>query len=170
MSMTGKEARKLARNKIAELKRLSDELSEIMKELPIPTPEEFEAMRQGKKPWTEEAHVAAVIRNADFYIEEAATTITDYVGRNAQWLNLIWKKAERPAPPFERSLRYLVAARSGQTIPPSEAEVYFYDPSARGRAVLRMFLDLLMETCGQFIRRLATVDGVETTGDSKASR
>ena len=164
--MTGKEARKQAKRKIAELRHLSKELSEILEELPIPTPEEFEAMRRGEMPWTEEAHVAAVIRNADFFVDEAVTTIADYAGRNTEWLNLIWRKGERPALSFERSLRYLVIARSGQVIPPSEAEVCYYDPLTQGPAEQSTFLDVHMKACWQFICwRLTSVDREKTIGE-----
>jgi len=168
--MTGKEARRQAGKKIAELKRLSDELSGIIKELPIPTPEEFEAMRRGEKPWTEEAHVAAVIRQAHFFLEEARTTIIDHSGRTFQWLVLLRKRGQRPAPPLERSLRYLVAAKADQPIAPSRAEVYFYEPSARWWAVFRMFLEVAMKVCGQLIGHLGAEDWEEPAGDPEESR
>src|SRR5437868_655502 len=116
--MTGKEARKQAKAKLADLKRVSDDLSVILDELPIPTPEEFESMRRGESPWSEEAHIAAVIRNADFYVDEARVTIRDYAG------NAFRKRSPMPPPALERSLRYLVQARSGTSIIPSEAEVF----------------------------------------------
>jgi hypothetical protein len=60
--------------------------------------------------------------------------------------------------PLERSLRYLVEARSDVKIEPSEAEIYYFDPFARGRAVARLFLEVLVKTCAGFPRRLAGVE------------
>ena len=166
MPVTGKEARKQARAKMADLKRLSDELTAILHELPIPTPEEFEVMRRGEKPWTEEAHIAAVIRNADFYVDEARKIINDNAGRNMRWLKTAWKGGGVLTPSLERSLRYLVQGRSGQQIPPSNAEAYhYYDLSSRGRAVLVMFLDVLINFCQQLLRCLATGEWEKETGD-----
>jgi GNAT superfamily N-acetyltransferase len=159
MPITGKEARKEAGKKVAELRRLSDELTAIMDELPLPTPEEFESIRRGETAWTEEAHIAAVIRNADFYTEEAATVLTDYGGTSAASLLRLWKKGERPGFPLERSLRYLVQARAGVKIEPSETETYYFDPSARGRGVARMFLELLLKMCADFLRRFGGMEG-----------
>lgn len=161
--MTGKEARKQARAKLVNLKRMSDELSVILEELPIPTPEEFGSMRRGESPWSEEAYIAAVIRNADFYIDEARVVIHDYAGIAFR------KRSATPNPALERSLRYLVQARSGTSILPSEAEMFYYDPSSRGLAVLRIFLTILTKSCGQFLRHLATVEGGEETDDLQES-
>ncbi len=145
MPMTGKEARKQAVRKIADLTRLSDELAAILDELPIPAPDAFDAMRHGTLPWSEEAYIAAVIRNADYHLDEAGTTIRDYSSESTtSSLKGLWKRGMVPAPPLERSLRYLVEARSGQAIPPSEAEEVYYDPVVRDRAVLKMLLSLLL--------------------------
>ncbi|HEX3531834.1 MAG TPA: hypothetical protein VH988_32650 [Thermoanaerobaculia bacterium] len=145
--MTGKEARKQATRKIADLTRLSDELSAILDELPIPAPDAFDAMRRGTIPWSEEAYIAAVIRNADYYVDEASATIHDYSESTTSSLKGLWKWGAVPAPPLERSLRYLVEARSGQAIPPSEAEEVYYDPASRAQAVLKMLLGILLNVC-----------------------
>jgi hypothetical protein len=143
--MTGKEARRQAGKKIAELRRLSDELTALMDEVPLPTPEEFELMRRGEIAWSEEAHIAAVIRNADFYVEEAATVLTNYGGTNVAALLRLWKKGKRPGFPLERSLRYLVQARADVKIEPSEPETYYFDPSARERVVVQMLFALVLK-------------------------
>jgi len=149
MPITGKEARRRAGNHLADLERVSDELTAILEELPIPTPEEFEGMRQGTRAWSDEAYLAAVLRNADFYVGEAGVMIQEHTGKNPLRLKPLGKKGGAVlTPALERSLRYLVQARSGKEIPPSEAEVCFYDPFARGRAAPRLFLDVVVKFCG----------------------
>jgi hypothetical protein len=147
------------------LAQVSDELTGILDQLPIPTPEEFEEMRRGTRAWSDEAYVAAIIRNADFYVDEARVMIEAHAGKNPQRLKPLGKGGAVLTPAVERSLRYLVQARSGKEIPPSEAEVCFYDPSARGRAVLRLFLDVAMKFCGLVLGSLGTEEGQEETGD-----
>jgi hypothetical protein len=142
--MTGKEARKQAIRKIADLTRLSDELDAILEELPIPAPDTFDAMRRGTIPWSEEAYIAAVIRNADYHVDEAGATIHDYSECTPASLKRLWKRGAVPAAPLERSLRYLVEARSGQAIPPSETEEVYYDSVVRDRAVLKTLLGILL--------------------------
>jgi hypothetical protein len=167
MPITGKEARRRAGNHLADLERVSDELTAILEELPIPTPEEFEGMRRGTRAWSDESYIAAVLRNADYYVGEAGVMIQENTGKNPQRLKPLGKKGGAVlTPALERSLRYLVQTRSGKEISPSEAEVCFYDPSARGRAVLRLFLDVLMKFCVQLLRFLGTEEWQET-GDEK---
>jgi len=169
MPITGKEARKRAGRHLADLERVSDELTAILEELPIPTPEEFEGMRQGTRPWSDEAYIAAVLRNADFYVDEAAVTIHDHTGKSPLRLKPLGQKGGAVlTPALERSLRYLVQARSGKQIPPSEAEVCFYDPSARGRAVLRLFLDVAMKFCGLVLSFLGPEEWQER-GDKEST-
>jgi len=144
MPMTGKEARKQAARKVADLTSLSNELAAILDELPIPAPDAFDAMRCGTIPWSEEAYIAAVIRNADYHVDEAGATLHDYSDCTTSSLKSLWKRGMVPAAPLERSLRYLVEARSGEKIPPSEAEEIYYDPEVRDRAVLKMLLSLLL--------------------------
>jgi len=149
MTISGKEARKRAGRHLADLERVSDELTAILEELPIPTPEEFEGMRQGTRVWSDEAYLAAVLRNADFHVDEARVLIQDHTGKAPLRLKPLGQKGGAVlTPALERSLRYLVQARSGKQIPPSEAEVCYYDPSARGREALRLFLDVAMKFCG----------------------
>lgn len=170
MPITGKEARKRAGRHLGDLDRVSDELTAILEELPIPTPEEFEGMRRGTRGWSDEAYIAAVLRNADFYVGEARVMIQDHSGRNPQRLKPPGKKGGAVlTPALERSLRYLVQTRSGKEIPPSEAEVCFYDPSARGRAVLRLFLDVAMKFCGLVLGFLGTEEWQET-GNEKGTK
>jgi hypothetical protein len=149
MAISGKEARKRAGRHLADLEQVSDELTAILEALPIPTPEEFEGMRKGARAWSDEAYLAAVLRNADLYVDKARVLIQDHTGKAPLRLKPLGQKGGAfLTPALERSLRYLVQARSGKQIPPSEAEVYFYDPSARGREVLRLFLDVAMKFCG----------------------
>jgi len=161
MTITGKEARKRAGRHLSDLEQVSDELTGILDQLPIPTPEEFEEMRRGTRAWSDEAYVAAIIRNADFYVDEARVMIEAHAGKNPQRLKPLGEEGAVLTPAVERSLRYLVQARSGKEIPPSEAEVCFYDPSARGRAVLRLFLDVAMKFCGLVLGSLGTEEGQE---------
>jgi hypothetical protein len=144
------------------LEQVSNDLTGILDQLPIPKPEEFEEMRQGTRAWSDEAYVAAVIRNADFYVDEARVMIEAHTGKNPLRLKPLGKGGTVLTPAVERSLRYLVQARSGQEIPPSEAEVCFYDPSARGRTALRLFLDVAMKFCGLVLGSLGTEEGQVT--------
>jgi|GEM_PF-2823023 len=163
MPITGKEARKRAGRHLDDLERVSDELTAILDQLPIPTPTEFEGMRRGTKACGDEAYLAAVLRNADFYVDEARVMIQDHTGKNPQRLKPPGKKGGAVlTPALERSLRYLVQARSGKQIPPSEAEVCFYEPAARGRAALRLSLDVLMKFCVQLLGLLGTEEWQET--------
>lgn len=167
MPITGKEARRRAGRHLADLERVSDELTAILEELPIPTPEEFEGMRRGTRAWSDEAYIAAVLRNADFYISEAGVMIHDHTGKNPLRLKPLGKQGGAVlTPALERSLRYLVQTQSGTEILPSEAEVCYYDPSARGRAVLRMFLDVTMKFCGLVLGFLGPEEWKET-GDER---
>jgi len=170
MHITGKEARKRAGRHLGDLDLVSDELTAILEELPIPTPEEFEGMRRGTRGWSDESYIAAVLRNADFYVGEARVMIQDHTGKNPQRLKPFGKKGGAVlTPALERSLRYLVQARSGTEISPSEAEVCFYDPSARGRAALRLFLDVAMKFCGLLLGVLGTEEWQET-GNEKENK
>ncbi len=117
-------------------------------------------MRRGTRAWSDEAYIAAVLRNADFYVGEAGVMIHDHAGKNPQRLKPPGKKDGAVlTPALERSLRYLVQTRSGTEIPPSEAEVCFYDPSARGRAALRLFLDVAMKFADYYLAFLARRNG-----------
>jgi len=163
MAISGKEARRRAGNHLADLERVSDELTAILEELPIPTPEEFEGMRRGTRAWSDEAYLAAVLRNADFYVGEAGVMIQEHTGKNPLRLKPLGQKGGAVlTPALERSLRYLVQARSGREIPPSETEVCFYDPSARGRAALRAFLDTATKFCGLLLGILGPEEWQET--------
>jgi hypothetical protein len=171
MAISGKEARRRAGNYLADLERVSDELTAILEELPIPTPEEFEGMRQGTRAWSDEAYIAAVLRNADFYVGEAGVMIHDHTGKNPLRLKPLGKKGGAVlTPALERSLRYLVQARSGTEITPAEEEeVCFYDPSARGRDALRAFLDMGIKFCGLLLGILGPEEWQET-GDQKENK
>jgi len=170
MAISGKEARRRAGRYLGDLERVSDDLTAILEELPIPTPEEFEGMRRGTRAWSDEAYIAAVLRNADFYISEAGVMIQEHTGKNPLRLKPFGKKGGAVlTPALERSLRYLVQARSGKQIPPSEEEVCFYDPSARGRAALRAFLDVAMKFCGLLLGILGPEEW-QVTGDVKENK
>jgi hypothetical protein len=136
MPISGKEARERALAKVADLERLSEELSTILKELPIPTPEEFEAMRNHSVPWTLEAYIAAVINRADFFVDEARVIITDYGSETSRGIQARWKNWNHPSASLERSLRYLVEERTGQKIEPSVDEELFHKPERGMEALL----------------------------------
>jgi len=58
--------------------------------------------------------------------------------------------------------------RSGTQILPSDAEVYFYDPLARGREAVRLFLDVVMKFCALLLDYLGPEkERREKTGDKK---
>jgi hypothetical protein len=97
---------------------LSAEISAIVDELVIPSPEDFEAMRSRKIPWTPEAYYAALLREADFYVDQARALINDHSSHTAKSLKSLFEQKRAPSPPFERSLRYLVELRSDMRIPP----------------------------------------------------
>jgi hypothetical protein len=139
MPISGVEAQKRALQKVSELRKLSRELCAMIAELPIPSPEEFEAMRRLKIPWTPEAYYAALIRNVDFHVDQARVLLTDYGNKTEESIAASFKQGSLPhSPDIERSLRYVVEERSGQDIPPSDREVYYHDPLARMRVVLGM--------------------------------
>ena len=144
MSLTARDARERARQKMGDLWRLSQELCAIMDEIPLPTPEEFEAMRRKDAPWTPEAYMAAVIRNAEFHIDEARVILNDYSSENEESLGLAWRESRIPAPHIERSLRYLVEERSGKPLPPSQHEELYFRPPG-GSEVVRVFLEGLVD-------------------------
>ena len=146
MSITAREAKEQALQKIGEMRRLSRELCAIMDELPLPTPEEFEAMRGREAPWTAEAYIAAVIRNAEFHIDEARVILHDYSSSDdEESLAAAWSSGRLPAAPIERSLRYLVEARSGKPIAPSICEELYFQPHRGTEALLSAFLGRLMD-------------------------
>jgi hypothetical protein len=106
MTITAAEAQKRALKKVAAMKRLSRELSAIMDELPLPSVEEFEEIRAGKRPWSLEAYVAAVIRNVDFYIDEARVILeSDVSSETEESLATAREKFRSPGVPLEASLR-----------------------------------------------------------------
>jgi hypothetical protein len=144
MSLTASDAKEQALQKVDDLRRLSKELSAIMDELPLPTPEEFEAMRGKEAPWTAEAYMAAVIRNAEFHIDEARVILNDYSSENEESLKATWRDRRLPAPPIERSLRYLVEGRSGKTIPPSQHEELYFRPHKGTEALMSAVLGRLI--------------------------
>jgi hypothetical protein len=101
-------------------------------------------------PEAEEAHVAALIRNADFFVDEAVTTIEDYSPETAESLKSLFERKGRPPVPLERSLRYLVEERSGTKISPSKEEELYHDPFKEGRAVARRIIDMVIGMCTEF--------------------
>jgi hypothetical protein len=143
--MTGQEAKRRLKEKVAELERLSLELYAILDELPIPTPEEFEAIREQREPWTLEAYMAALIRNVDFLVDQARVTIDDYGRESKKSLELLWKRKSALPVPIERSLRYLIAERSGESIPASVTERLYYNPSEAESLMARLVVDLLRQ-------------------------
>ncbi len=153
MPTTGDEARKRILGKMTELRRLGEEFSAILAEMPIPTPEEFEAMRTLRAPWTLEAYIAALIRNADFYLDEARVAIHDYAPKSGEYLKTFWEARRKPYAPLERSLRYLVEHRSGTKIPPSEEEELYYEPFARAQAAIQLMLDRFISVCRDLLSR-----------------
>jgi hypothetical protein len=141
MSISGEEARTRALEKIGELRKITDELSAIMEEIPLPTAEEFRAMRSREIPWTLEAYIAAVIRNADFYVDEARVILNDYGSETNESLAERWKEGYPFCPKIERSLRYLVEHRSGEQIPPSLFEKYSLNPHAAIETLVRALFE-----------------------------
>jgi len=144
MSLTASEAKERALQKADDLRRLSKELCAIMDGLPLPSPEEFEAMRGKSTPWTADAYMAAVIRNAEFHIDEARVILNDYSPEDEESLAAIWKDGRMPAPHIERSLRYLVEGRSAKTIPPSQHEDLYFHPHKGTEALMSAILGRLM--------------------------
>jgi hypothetical protein len=140
MPLSGIEAQERALKMLEAMGRLSKELGELMHELPLPTLEEFEAMRSNEVPWPFEAYIAAVIRNAEFHIDEARVILNDYASESERRLCALWKKHLFPAPHLERSLRYLVEVRSGQKIAPSQRETLYYKPHAAIEALVGALL------------------------------
>jgi hypothetical protein len=153
MPITGAEARQRILGKTAGLQRLREEISALLEELPLPTPEEFEAMRTLRAPWTLEAHAAALIRNADFYVDEALVVIRDNAAETGETLQALWKKKHKPQAPLERSLRYLVERSSRTKIPPSVEEELYFDPFARVQAAIQRMLDEFIAVCRELLSR-----------------
>jgi hypothetical protein len=144
MSLTASEARERALEKMGDLQRLSKELSAIMDELPLPSPEEFEAMRGKSAPWAPEAYMAAVIRNAEYHIDEARVILNDHSPEDEESLAAAWREGRPPAPYIERSLRYLVEARSGESIAPSQKEEIYFHPHKGTEALMSAVLGRLI--------------------------
>jgi hypothetical protein len=113
MTVSGEEARDRALQKVGELRQISNELCAILGEIPLPTPEEFEAMRSRRMPWTLEAYIAALIREADFNVDQARELLEDYGSEDAESLKQFWAECQPFGPNLERSLRYLVEGRFG---------------------------------------------------------
>jgi hypothetical protein len=131
MPISGEEARERALQKTEELRKLSRELCAIIDELPVPSPEEFEAIRDLRAPWTPEAYYAALIRNVDFHVDQARVLIDDYADKTEESLNAFFRGGFPPhSPDIERSLRYVVEERFEIEIPPSARESDFHDPLA----------------------------------------
>jgi hypothetical protein len=86
-----------------------------------------------------------VIRNAEFHIDEARVILNDYSSENAESLTATWRERRLPAPPIERSLRYLVEERSQKKIPPSEHEELYFRPQVGKEALLSSFLGRLID-------------------------
>jgi hypothetical protein len=138
--ISGEEARRRALEKVAELVKLSEDLCLILKDIPLPTPAEFEEIRSGRMPWTSEAYIAAVIRDADYHVDEARVILEDYGVEDAESLrDHPWRDGPPIWPGFERSLRYLVEERSGQRVAPSQRETLYYKPHATVEALVRVF-------------------------------
>ena len=144
MSLTASEAKERALQKIDDIRRLSNELCAIMDELPLPSLEEFEAMRGKSAPWTAEAYMAAVIRNAEFHIDEARVILNDYSPEDEESLAAAWRDGRMPAPHIERSLRYLMELRLGKTIPPSQHEDLYFHPHKGTEALMSAVLGRLV--------------------------
>lgn len=149
MPLSGEEARERALEKIGELRRASEELSILLKDIPIPTPAEFDAMRSGEAPWTLEAYIAAVIREADFHVDQGRVVLDDYGQASSESLAQLWRNGQRIYPSFERSLRYLVEERAGMPIPPSLHEELFFNPDISPEALLRRLLERAVGRCLQ---------------------
>jgi hypothetical protein len=130
MPISGEEAQRRTLQKVSELRKMSRELCAIVAELPVPSPEEFEAIRSLRAPWTPEAYYAALIRNVDFHVDQARVLIDDYADKTEESLNAFFEQGSSPhSPDIERSLRYVVEERSGQDIPPSGREKFYHAPN-----------------------------------------
>jgi hypothetical protein len=146
MTITAVEAQERALKKVAAMKRLSKELSAIMDELPVPTVEEFEAIREKQAPWTLEAYVAAVIRNVDFYVDEARAILEGYISSETEEsLAAAPKFGRNPEAHLERSLRYVVETRFQTQIPPSKEEELYFRPNAAKETLMGIFISKLMD-------------------------
>jgi hypothetical protein len=141
MPITGEEARDRALHKIGELRTITEELSALLAEIPLPTPEELEAMRRREVPWTLEAYVAAIIRDADYHVDEARVLLDDYGAESRESLTEHWRQGQLFPAHFERSLRYLVEGSSGRKISPSLYEESAFDPLNAFETLVRTLVE-----------------------------
>lgn len=121
-SRASRRLRKQVREFVGEVETWAERLQGLIDALPLPTPPEFEAMRDGRAPWTAEAYVAALAGNVHFVLDEGCLLAKSDFPDPGAALETLWARGWRPKAPLERSLRYLVQERWGEAIRPSEAE------------------------------------------------